>query len=54
MNHTDVVREVSDRLTAIGTLGERVAQGRLEPTEALLLADELILNARKHTETKAA
>lgn len=49
MNHTVVISEVADRLKAIGTLGERVEQDRLSPAEALLLADELILNARKHT-----
>lgn len=49
MNHTDVIsKEVVDRLRAIGTLGERVAQDRITPSEALQLSDELLFRARLH------
>lgn len=49
MNHTDVIRtEVADRMRAIGSLGQRVAEGRLSPAEALDLADTLIIRAWRH------
>lgn len=38
--------EVSDRLTAIGRLGEHVAAGRLSPAEAVDTSQDLLHMAR--------
>lgn len=51
MNTTDVIREVSDRMRAIGSLGDRVAEGRLSPAQALDLAVELIDRSYRHLRT---
>ena len=49
MNHSGVIRrEVADRMCAIGSLGQRVAEARLAPAEALDLAEILIDRARRH------